>query len=56
MTQSLDVNAVNDLISGKQSIKIGIDTMDIIILASAIFLAVVLAGVAIKILTKNIGK
>lgn len=51
---TLNAATINDLLAGKTSIKVGVDLQDVLILSAAVFASAVLAGVAIKLLTRNL--
>ncbi len=50
--ENLDVQAINDILSTKKSIKIGIDNSDIILLAVAIIGAIVIGGIILRAMVK----
>lgn len=52
--ENINVKSINDLIAGKTAIKVGIDLQSALILIGGIFIAVVLAGIVIKLVTKNL--
>lgn len=54
MNENIDVNAINKLISGKSSINIGIDLYSALLLIGGVFVAVLFAGILIKLITKNL--
>ena len=53
-TVNLDLAAVNSLINGTTSIKVGIDTIDLLYIFLAIVGSIVIGGLLLKMVTKNI--
>lgn len=51
MGTNIDVNAINNLIAGKTSIKVGIDMTSLLLLIAGVFLAVLFGVVVAKLLT-----